>query len=159
MLSRVFIRTLILALAGYTAACVNDGVSPSAIKPARLEAMAAVTRASVVGTSIPGALAVKVTDSTGKPVANAAVAFAVTLGNGATTPRVALTNANGEATATWTLGTIVGPNQVTASVMGVESQVRFSATGSAGPVTTIVMTPQNPRLLANVDSTRITASS
>ena len=52
-------------------------------------------------------------------MAGAAVAFAVTAGNGVTSPRVAITDAAGQASATWTLGTIAGPNQVTASVMGV----------------------------------------
>src|SRR6476620_9277067 len=113
MRSRSFLRTLRLALAALAAACVNDGVSPSAIKPSKLEPTGLLTRTAAVGSSIPSALGVKVTDASGKPVANAAVAFAVTSGNGATSPRVALTNANGEATATWTLGTIVGSNQVT----------------------------------------------
>jgi len=159
MRSRSFIRTLRLALAALAAACVNDGVSPSAIKPSKLEPTGLLTRTAAVGSSIPSALGVKVTDATGKPVANAAVAFAVTSGNGATSPRVALTNANGEATATWTLGTIVGSNQVTASVMGVDAQVKFAATGTAGPVSAIQLSTQNARLLVNVDSVRITAQS
>jgi hypothetical protein len=156
---RFFLRTLTFALAAVLAACVNDGVSPSSIKPSKLEPTGVLTRTAAVGSSIPNALGVKVTDVAGKPVANVAVAFAVTSGNGATSPRVALTNANGEATATWTLGTIVGPNQVTASVMSVDTQVRFAATGTAGPVTAIQLSTQNARLLANVDSVRITAQS
>ena len=47
-------------------------------------------------------------------------------------PRVAITDAKGEATATWTLGTILGPNEVTASVTGVDDQVKFQATGTSG---------------------------
>jgi hypothetical protein len=159
MRSRFILRTLPFALAALMAACGNDSVSPSSIKPSKLEATGLLSRAAAVGSSIPNALSVKVSDATGKPVANVAVAFAVTSGNGATSPRVALTNANGEATATWTLGTIIGSNQVTASVMGVDTQVKFAATGTAGPVTAIQLSTQNARLLVNVDTVRITAQS
>lgn len=159
MISRAIIRTLIVALAGLAAACGNDGVSPATVKPSKLEPTSAVARTAVVGSAIPNAIGVKVTDATGKPVANATVAFAVTSGNGATNPRVAITSAEGEATATWTLGTIVGPNQVTASVMGVPTPVKFDAVGTAGPVNAISLSTHNARLLANVDSLRITASS
>ena len=57
------------------------------------------------------------------------------------------------------LGTILGPNEVTASVTGVATQVKFQATGTSGPVTTISISPQNPRLLSGVDSTRLTVQS
>jgi hypothetical protein len=146
-------------LATVIAACGKETVGPSNAPPARLEAVTPVTRSATVGSAIPNALVVRVSDAEGRSVANVAVALAVTAGNGTTNPRVALTNANGEATAAWTLGTIVGSNQVTASVMGVDSQLKFEATGVAGPVTTITLTPQNPRLLATVDSTRLTAQS
>jgi hypothetical protein len=108
---------------------------------------------------MPGALVVKVTDAAGLPVPNAAVAFAVTQGNGSTNPRVANTDSKGIATSSWTLGTILGPNEVTASVTGVSQQVKFTTTGSPGPVNAITLSPQNPRLLAGTDSTRITAVS
>jgi Big-like domain-containing protein len=118
-----------------------------------------MSSAAAVGTPMPNALAVKVTDAGGKPVPNAAVAFAVTQGNGSTNPRVANTNADGVATATWTLGTILGPNEVTASVTGVSDEVKFSVTGIPGPVNTISLSPQNPRLLAGTDSVKLTALS
>ncbi|HEY9227199.1 MAG TPA: hypothetical protein VIP11_11160, partial [Gemmatimonadaceae bacterium] len=134
-------------------------MSPSSSPPAHLDAIGPTSRTATVASSIPGALVVKVTDADGRPVNNVAVAFAVTSGNGSTNPRVALTDSKGEATATWTLGTIVGANQVTASVMGVDSQIKFEANGTAGPVTTITLSPQNLRLLANVDTSRLTVQS
>jgi hypothetical protein len=102
---------------------------------------------------------VKVTDASGRPVVGASVALAVTLGNGVTMPRVAITDSKGQATAAWTLGTIVGQNQVTASVEGVATTIAFTASGVAGPVTTISITPQNPRLLVDVDTVRVSAKS
>src|SRR5215831_9445120 len=147
------------AIAAAAGACGKDSVSPSKEVPARLEATSSVSASAPVGSSLSKALVVKVTDAGGAPVANAAVAFAVTQGNGSTSPRVANTDDKGLATASWTLGTILGPNEVTASVSGVSSQVKFSTTGVPGPVTTITLSPQNPRLLAGTDSIRLTAIS
>jgi hypothetical protein len=127
--------------------------------PAKLDPVGSVSASASVGTLLANALVVRVTDAAGLPVPNAAVAFAVTQGNGSTNPRVTNTDANGLATSSWTLGTILGPNEATASVMGVAQQVKFSATGVAGPVTTITLSPQNPRLLSGTDSIRITALS
>jgi hypothetical protein len=141
------------------AACGKDSTGPTAGPPARLDALSAQSRSAQVGTSVPGGIVVKVSDASGHPVAGATVALAVTLGNGVTMPRVAVTDSKGQATATWTLGTIIGQNEVTANVDGVASSIRFTATGVAGPITTISITPQNPRLLVNVDSVRVTAKS
>src|SRR5262245_34113298 len=140
-----------------SAACGKDYVSPSNHVPARVDPASTVPATEPVGFALTNALVVKVTDASGQPVANAAVAFAVTQGNGSTNPRVANTDSKGLATASWTLGTILGPNEVTASVTGVSSQVKFSTTGVPGPVTTITLSQQNPRLLAGPASQRLTA--
>jgi hypothetical protein len=100
-----------------------------------------------------------VTDAAGRGVHNVVVALAVTAGNGSTNPRLALTDDKGEITADWTIGTIMGSNQVTASVIGVEEQVKFEATGTPGPVSVVTLSPLNPRLLANVDSIKLTVAS
>ena len=141
------------------AACHNDGISPSTEPPAKIEAVSEVSRSATVGTTVTTGLVVKVSDASGRPVQGAAVGYAVTAGNGSTNPRVATTDANGQASAAWTLGTVAGANEVTATVTGVATAVKFSATGVAGPATAIVLTPQNPRLLAGVDTLRITAQS
>jgi hypothetical protein len=157
---RFYLRCAALCVVGAVVACGGDDpVSSTSGPPAKLVAITPVTRSARVGDSIPGALGLRVSDASGKPVANAAVALAVTAGNGSTNPRVALTDAKGEISATWKIGTIVGSNQVTASVMGVVTQVTFDATGDAGPVSVVTLTPSNPRLLANVDSTKLTAVS
>jgi hypothetical protein len=156
---RSSLRSWSFLLLAAVAACGKDTVAPSNNPPAKIDPVTDLKRSAPVGTAVPGGIVVRVSDAEGRAVANAPVAFAVTAGNGATNPRVAVTDANGQASATWTLGTIVGPNQVTASVMGVTSNVKFEATGTAGPVTVISLSPPNPRLLANVDSTRLTAVS
>ncbi len=140
-------------------ACGSDTTGPSNQPPAHLDAVADLSRTAAVGTAVSGGIVVKVTDAGGRPVQGATVALAVTLGNGSTNPRLATSDAKGQATATWTLGTIVGPNEVTATVSGVGTTVKFSATGTAGPVTAISISPQSARLLPAADTTRITAQS
>jgi hypothetical protein len=150
----------VVALSVALAACGSDAVGPpSTDPPARIDAVSPLSRAAAVGSLVPGGIVVQVSDAKGRPVINQAVALAVTAGNGSTSPRVAVTDAKGQASATWTAGTILGPNEVTASVTGVTTQVKFQATGTSGPVNSISMSPQNPRLLAGTDSTLLTVQS
>ncbi|HWH50459.1 MAG TPA: hypothetical protein VN651_02875 [Gemmatimonadaceae bacterium] len=127
--------------------------------PAAVSAVSDLTRNAQVGTTLLGGVTVSVTDARGRPVQGASVAFAVTAGNGVVSPRVATTDANGQATSNWTIGTVVGANELTALVSGVSSTVVFEATGTPGPVTTISITPPSLRLLSTVDSLRINARS
>lgn len=147
----------VVLLAVAALACGGDSTAPVAGPPARLDAVSDLVRLSTVATPVPGGIVVKVTDASGHPVAGTSVAFAITVGNGSTNPRIALTDAKGQAATTWTLGTVAGANELLATVSGVSSQLRFAATGTAGPVTSITITPQNPRLLVNVDTVRLTA--
>lgn len=149
-------HALLLALAA-VAACGGDTTRPVVGPPSRLDAISELSRSAVVATPVSGGVVVKVTDAAGHPVTGSSVAFAVTIGNGSINPRIALTDAKGEATAAWTLGTVAGANEVVATVSGVTSQVRFSATGTVGPVASITITPQNPRLVVNVDTVRLSA--
>ena len=146
---------VLLTVTGF--ACGGDSTAPVVGPPSRLDAVSELSRSSAVATPVPGGLVVKVTDASGHPVTGTSVAFAVTVGNGSTNPRIALTDTKGEATAVWTLGTVAGGNEVVATVSGIASQLRFSATGTVGPVTSITITPQSPRLLVNVDTVRLTA--
>jgi hypothetical protein len=118
-------RTWLTLAAAALAACGGDSTSPSAGPPAKIDPISAQTGSAQVGTIVPGGIVVKVSDASGHPVAGTSVALAVTLGNGVTMPRVAVTDAKGEATATWTLGTIIGQNEVTANVDGVVTSARF----------------------------------
>jgi len=106
-------RRLVLIVGSPLAlACGGDSTSPSSGPPAHLNAVSDLNRAAVVGDTIPGGLVVSVTDASGRPVSGASVAFAVTGGNGSTSPRIATTGSNGQAKATWNLGTIAGDNVV-----------------------------------------------
>jgi hypothetical protein len=141
------------------AACHGDTAGPTTRTPAAVNAVSDLTRNAQVGTALLGGTVVSVTDARGRAVQGASVAFAVTAGNGIVSPRVAITDANGQATSNWTIGTVVGANELTAMVAGVASTVVFEATGTPGPVTNISISPPSLRLLSTIDSLRINARS
>ena len=101
-----------------------------------------------VSTALAAPLSVKVTEN-GVPVAGKVVAFEVVENNGtlssgsSVNQRVvnATTDANGIASAAWTLGTRAGAgnNRVSAVATGVAGAVQFSATGQTGQPAQIVV--------------------
>ncbi|MGW8268414.1 MAG: putative Ig domain-containing protein, partial [Longimicrobiales bacterium] len=75
---------------------------------------------------LPEALVVEVLDSEGHPVQGADVSFVVTVGGGSISPTLATTDAQGRATAAWTLGcSNDDPQRVVASIGG--RSVEFTA--------------------------------
>lgn len=76
-------------------------------------------------------LVARVIDSSGVSVPGVAVGFAATSGGGSVGTPSATTNSTGQASTTWTLGSTVGTQQVTATVTGIPAVV-FSATGLGG---------------------------
>ncbi|MEW5931065.1 MAG: Ig-like domain-containing protein, partial [Gemmatimonadota bacterium] len=88
-------------------------------------------QSATVGTALPNALAVRVADAGGNPVAGAGVTWMVTAGGGSVAPAIATTDAEGVARAAWTLGTTAGANAVTAAAAG--ATAGFAATGTPGP--------------------------
>lgn len=90
-----------------------------------------------VATALPVAPAVVVTDLLDNPVAGATVVFEVASGGGSVTGDTAVSNSAGvAAVGGWTLGTVPGPNTLTAT-MG-DATVAFSATAVAGEPAEIV---------------------
>lgn len=75
---------------------------------------------AAAGSAVPKALVARVTDQFGNAIADVAVAFAVATGGGSLTGATAvITDVQGLATAgTWTLGTVAGPNTLSATVAG-----------------------------------------
>ncbi|MGE0158554.1 MAG: beta strand repeat-containing protein [Gemmatimonadales bacterium] len=95
------------------------------------------------GTAVTVAPSVLVADQFGNPAAGASVTFAVTGGGGGVTGSPATANASGVArVGSWTLGTVAGANQLTAT-LGALPPVVFSATGTVGAATQVVVTTGN----------------
>lgn len=94
-------------------------------------------QAGIVNQTLSEPITVTVTDA-GVASAGKTVAFA-TSSDGTLNPASAVTDASGNASATWTLGTTAGPQTATATVSGASgSPVSFTATASADEATVLV---------------------
>src|SRR5439155_1147602 len=101
---------------------------------------------SISATAAAGQPSVIVRDANGNPVGGVSVTFAVASGGGTVTPTTSVTTgANGIAAVTsWILGPTAGPNSLTATASGLAgSPVTFTATGTAGPASTIATNAGN----------------
>lgn len=124
---RLLAAHLVLALA----ACGGDAGpgEPETPTATQIAAVSGDGQSGTVGAALPSAIVVKVTDARGTAVSGVAVSFVVVSGGGSVSPSSATTDASGQASATWTLGS--GASQIaTASVTGLTS-VTFTATLAA----------------------------
>jgi|KBSSwiStaDraftv2_1062776.scaffolds.fasta_scaffold95734_1 alpha-tubulin suppressor-like RCC1 family protein len=111
--------------------------------PAKLFVVAGAGQSGTVATQLPVDLVVKVTDAVDGPKAGVPVSFTVISGGGSLSAASALSDANGNATVKWTLGTAAGSQSVLASVSGV-TPVTITATGVAGlPDALTILTGNN----------------
>jgi hypothetical protein len=101
--------------------------------PATVVRVAPDSQAAPAGTRVAAAPAVRVVDRYGNGISGASIAFRVTSGGGALGVTTATSDAAGAASAqSWTLGTAVGPNVVTAT-SGTLPAASFLATATQPP--------------------------
>ncbi len=93
-------------------------------------------------TALGAPLEVKVVDAFDNPISGQAVSWD-TGGEGSIQPDNAVTDSNGEVTATWTLGPVAGAQTAQASVSGLTS-VTFDATADAGPAARLQLNNLTP---------------
>jgi adhesin/invasin len=138
-------NTLQATSAGLTGSPVQFTATAAAADAGSVALNAGNNQATVVGTAVPVAPSVRVTDSFGNPVAGTAVTFAVTGGGGSVTGANQTTNAQGIATVgSWTLGTATGSNTLQASSPGLlGSPVTFTATAIAAGAANIALNAGN----------------
>jgi hypothetical protein len=98
--------------------------------PALINLMSGDNQTGTVNVALATPVVARVVDATGAPYAGATVVFSP-LNGGLATPATVTTNANGEASTAWRLGTTAGTQSMTASVANVPT-VSFHATGTAG---------------------------
>lgn len=108
--------------------------------PASIKATSGNQQTGVAGTSLAAPLAVVVADKDGRALSNQRVEWDVSAGSGTVQPVASMTNANGIATTTWTLGTTAGTATVTARVSGL-NPVAFTANVLPGSAASVVATP------------------
>lgn len=92
------------------------------------------------GESLPELLVVQAYDRLGSPAASVPVEFQVVRGNGSLTPSQVETDAEGRASAAWTLGLVAGGEQGVRSFLSfrVGESVDFSAAAIPGPPAVVV---------------------
>jgi hypothetical protein len=108
-----------------------------------------------VGTELPAALTVRVTDAGSRPVGGTTVTWAVVAGGGSVTPTSATTDSSGAAITRWTLGTTPGANRVTATVAGI-SVVAFEATATTAVTASVTVTSPVEKIYEG-DTVQLTA--
>jgi len=141
--------------AAYAVVAGNDAGSATAtltitVLPPSLAKAAGDSQTALPGTAAGVAPEVRVLDSTGAPVANVAVTFAVTAGGGRVADGQALTGAAGTASCgAWTLGPGAGLNVLQAAVAGVPPVTFLAQAGQISADISIVM--ESPAPGATVD--------
>jgi len=123
--------------------------------PASLSIITGNTQTDTIGAHLATPLGVRVLTATGAPVPNATVQFAAS-GNGSVAPTAATTDANGLASATWTLRTLVGPDTVRATVAALAGQEAvFTAVVNPGRLAHLTLTPDTVRFFKLQDTTKV----
>jgi hypothetical protein len=137
---RTLSRTLLAGAVAALAAC-SDSTGSKVGAAAHLDVLSGNGQSAPVGTELPQALVVKVTDAKGHPVKGQVVNFVVTAGGGHVFAGSSATNDDGVAQERWTVGTAAGAPQ-TLEVRAVDNATgqalvfaTFTATTVAGPPT------------------------
>lgn len=127
---------LSLALMLAVVACGDDGgTAPQESDPV-LAKQSGDAQTGDPGAALADPVVVRVTRD-GSPLSGQSVSWSVSAGGGSVSPTTSTTDANGDASTTWTLGATPGGNVLDASASGATgSPQTFTATGQAPPPAT-----------------------
>jgi hypothetical protein len=107
-------------------ACGGDDLTLPATDTLQLQIAGGDEQQAPAGSALPDPLIVRLLNSSGKPVPGRTVLWVVRAGDGAVDPTTDMTDADGFASAAWTLGPEAGPNAVDVEVPNV-GKVTFTA--------------------------------
>jgi hypothetical protein len=124
-------RPLLFLALGALACGGSDVALPTDVPTAQIEMVQGDDQQGIAGAPLPDPLIVRVTDSSGTPLAGQSVTWTVNGGGGAIDPVAAASNAEGLAFAEWILGPAPGLNVVEAQVAGADA-ITFTATARSG---------------------------
>ena len=128
---RATLSTLLVLIVG-----CGGGLGPEDL--ARIEFSAGNGQIAPAGTQVDVRPAVLAVDEEGSPIPGATITFTVVSGGGSVTGSTATTGEDGIGTVgSWTLGSVVGENVLTATAPGALSDLTFAAFGLVGPPATI----------------------
>jgi hypothetical protein len=156
-------RTSWLALACALAAALggacggSDLLLPGDTQPAAIAIIKGNNQSGSIGATLAESLVVKVTDGSGRPVAQLPVAFVLGAGSpgGALAPDTALTDAAGVARSSWALGTTAGTQVAEARVVGSAAlRAEFTATASGGAGSLTIVTQPSATAVPGVPLAR-----
>jgi hypothetical protein len=136
-------NTVTASVSGLTGSPVTFSATATAGAASQLTLMSGNNQTAGAGATLsPFVVAVK--DTGGNPVSGFTVTFAVASGGGTLSVASASTNSSGQAQSVLTLGKTAGVNTVTASAAGLAgSPLTFTANGTAGPATQLVLVSGN----------------
>ncbi len=121
--------TAVLLLPLAASACSDPPVAP--IDPAIVTLVSGNNQTGPVSTVLAAPFTVRAVDDLGDPIVGRRVRWNPVVGGGTITPGEGVTDANGRASATLTLGATAGPNSARAAVDGGSAEILFSATATA----------------------------
>lgn len=120
-------------------------------RPAAIVVQSGGAQAGTVGSALAQPVVARVRAADNLGVAGVVVTFAVTSGGGSLSQLLDTTDVNGDASATWTLGTAAGPQAVTATAAGLSGQAAvFNATAAPGAARRLEFTVQPGTVTAGI---------
>ena len=120
----------LVATSLFSAACGDSGGDVQPDEVFSLEAISGNEQQGRVGTALPEPIVVRVTTN-GNAAPGVTVVWSTSVSNGQLTPPLVATDADGTASATWTLGAQAGAHTAQAAVDGaIGSPVSFTATAT-----------------------------
>lgn len=147
-----YTRWLVTAMGGAlllsNAACDDKDFNTIAIIANSITVSAASQgQVGVAGQPLAQPIVVHVSSPNGASVVNAVVSWTVLTGGGAVSAPTSLTDANGNASVTWTLGPAAGANSLRASIVSGAS-VTITATATAAPPVALSLVSGNNQSVA-----------
>ncbi len=136
-----------LAVVG-AGACSDNNNSVAPLVATAITATAATNgQTGTIGSVLAQPVAVNVVDQNGAPLANATVNWTVESGGGSVASASGFTDANGNASVAWTLGTVAGTDSLKASLTS-GADAFITATAIAGPASQIHVTSGGTQTVA-----------
>jgi uncharacterized protein YjdB len=148
--------TMVTASSADASASATVTVAAPPADAGSLLGMSGDGQGGAAGGSLPGLLEVRLLDTDGAPMAGRAVDWEIVAGGGSLSEARTSTDADGRAAVAWTLGGTVGVQIARASSGGL-TPVSFSASVTAGPLTSLSLTPTTASLEAG-DTVRLEAA-
>ncbi len=131
----------------------EDSVGSTSI-PTTLALVHEMGQTGVIGLSLPRAPVVRVTDNSGNPVKGIPVTWRTETGEGTLVPSVSTSNEAGDASTSWTFGSIAGSQRVSATVDGL-TPVFLEATATPGQIAALSIRGSTDTLGAIGDTLRL----